>query len=111
MAANELQRAHIADLKLALVEANQDCAADRRRTRRIPGALHLDGGVVLHRARAFLEVAEALQGQRLEVRAFLLKHLFDLALGPSVDAQRSPLLLMAKMRPLLKGNGELTEIP
>lgn len=92
MAADQRQRVQVADLDLVLIEADQHLGADRGRARGIPGAVNLNGGVVLHRARALLEVAEALDRQRLEVGALLLEHLLDLALGPAVNALGRPLL-------------------
>ena len=62
MPADQFECLQIADLKFMLVQANQDTAADACRSGGIPGASHLDGGVISHRAGALLEVAEALQG-------------------------------------------------
>ena len=89
---DQRQGLQIADFDLVFVETNQNDRTDRRRPRRVPGAIGLDGGVVQHGARAFGEVAEAFDGQGLELRALFLEHLLDLALGPAVDTLGRPVL-------------------
>lgn len=93
MAPDQLQGAQIADLDFVRVDAHQHLIADARRTCGVVGVIDLDGGVVLHAARGFGEIAKALQGQGFQMRTFFLEHLLDLALGAAVDAGGSPVLL------------------
>ena len=78
-----------------VVPLHVDAAADPARRRRVVGRGDLDTAVEVHGAAAVLVVAERLDRQRAERRAFLGKHGGDLALGRAVDAGVGPALLPA----------------
>jgi len=82
----------IADLDEALVDTNQDAAADGSGTRGVAAVVHPHGGVVPHRSDDFSEAAKRLGRQRMKMGFLFLEHRLDLALGAAVDTQRRPLL-------------------
>ena len=97
---NELKRSVI-DLDLKSVDPDDHHTVDRGRQGRVEGAFHLDASVVPDGADPLLEVSERLQGQFLEVGFFFQKHLLDLPLCPSMDAEGRPAFLPAHQPPVL----------
>jgi hypothetical protein len=75
-----------------LIPLDLDAAADPARRRAVVSGLDFDTAVQMHGAFAVLVIAEGLQGQRQQRRAFLGKHRRHLPLGGAVNAGVGPAL-------------------
>jgi len=92
MAADDLHSHRVQDLDLIFIDANHHLAIQWRWSCPIVRLVHLNGAIVIDRARLLLKISEWDQGQGLQIGFFFRKHLDHLTLAPAVDPLGRPAL-------------------